>query len=438
MKRIVYGAAICASFAVACSTDEPTEGAGTQAEKLTYISPGPFSAGPLVKKSFAEPNEANRQTNTHQYYDSIQVSANGTTNLGTITNKIPTLGDFKSVYGFASADVAADYYNRGDLGIGREMHCADRFAVTGQIACYVRNFAAGDEQTEFRFGMSADVAFGNRDANHPFATVAMVFRKNAASNKVLFVVYDASEHLTFAAPLDRHGLNFALGRTDNQGATGTPGVNFNNHIPSNCANCHGGTYDPASKVLTGGLFLPFDLDQFEYQNANSSRTRAAQAAAFKTLNSTVRTVATQVGGAGTEVATQIDGWYASGSFDSNYIPTGWQGNVAQKAVYTSVIRPSCRGCHMTSAIFPFASAAAFPTGAAAADLCGLAMPHALQNLREFWQSPKPAALAAYFNSTAPNGTVVDAASATKLQGCAPGQVVTLDPPQLAAATSGVF
>lgn len=430
MKRIVYGAAICASFAVACSTDEPTEDAGTQAEKLTYIK----SLGPLVKKSlsFSEPNEANRQTNTGQYYDSIQVSANGTTNIGNITNKISTLTDFKTVYGFAATDVRADYYNRGDLGIGREMHCADRFAVTGQIACYVRNFAAGDEQTEFRFGMSADVAFGNMDANRAFATVAMVFRKNAPSNKVFFVVYGADETLASAkaAPLDRHGLNFALGKTDNTGLVGTPGVNFNNHIPSNCANCHGGSYDFGTKVLTGGLFLPFDLDQFEYQSSGS-RTRAAQAAAFKTLNSSVRTVATQVGGAGTEVATQIDGWYLSGSFDSNYIPTGWKATAAQRAVYTSVIRPSCRGCHMTSATLPFAGAGTFPTQTAASDLCGLSMPHALQNLREFWQSSKPAALATYFNG-------VDAAAATQLRGCSPGAVVTLDPPQVMAANSGVF
>jgi hypothetical protein len=430
MKRIALASFLCALAAVACSRNEAgDENVGSRDEGLTYTG-----VGPLSKKSFAQQNENTRQLNTADYYASIQVSKNGVTNLGNITTQLPNLTAFKDFYGFGASDTKAFYYNRGDLGIGREMHCVDKLSSTGQVACYVRNFAAGDDQSEFRFGMSQDVAFKNMDASVAFATVAMVFRKNDASNKVFFVVYGQNEARVNAAPLDRHGLNFALGKTDNTGAVGTPGVNFNNHIPSNCLNCHGGSYDPATKKVSGGLFLPFDLDQFDYQNTRADRTRAIQEPAFKALNTIVRGVAAQVGGTGTEVVSQIDGWYAGGSFNSGFVPSGWSNTTQQIAVYNSVVKGACRGCHMTSPL-SFSTAAGFVPAAVAADLCSLTMPHALQNMREFWQSTKPLALENYFRSL---NTADGTNAANTLHACSPKSVVTLDPHRLMAATSAVF
>jgi hypothetical protein len=140
-----------------------------------------------------------------------------------------------------------------------------------------------------------------------------------------------------------------------------------------------------------------------------------------------RTVAAQVGGPGAEVVKQIDGWYANGTFNSNYIPPGWSNSTAEKNVYTTVVRGSCRGCHMASPL-SFSAASGFPAAAVASDLCSMTMPHALQTLREFWQSTKPLALENYFNATNAAG------AATTLHNCSPKNVVTLDPHRVNAAT----
>jgi hypothetical protein len=55
------------------------------------------------------------------------------------------------------------------------------------------------------------------------------------------------------------------------------------------------------------------------------------------------------------------------------------------------------------------------------------MPHALQSLRQFWLSTAPSSLATYFTNVGQGG------AGSTIQGCGPGNVATLDPPQIAAA-----
>ena len=62
--------------------------------------------------------------------------------------------------------------------------------------------------------------------------------------------------------------------------------------------------------------------------------------------------------------------------------------------------------------------------AAVSDICGFAMPHALQTVRQFWQSSQPTALAQYLSAKGRPDL------ATQLQACGPRNVVTLDPPLL--------
>ncbi|MET0795568.1 MAG: hypothetical protein ABW061_28880 [Polyangiaceae bacterium] len=437
MNRLFLAVMMC-SLASACSSKSGDEEEAVQGavENLKYIpSTGGVANGPLTKKSYSETNETNRRTNTTAYYNTVSVSSNGTTSVGTISSALSTLTAFKTNYGFNASEVKTFYYNRGDLGIGREMHCQNNSGTTGQIACYVRNFAAGDDGTEFRFGMSADVAFKNMDNGSPFATVAMVFRNSApAGQKVFFAVYGADENLTNVAALDRHGYNAFNGHTDDEGTVGTPGVSYNNHIPSNCLNCHGGTYDSSLKSVTGALFLPFDLDQFDFQSV-VGKTRADQLTSFQTLNGIASTVAANSGSTvtGGQVVTEVNGWYSSGSFNSAaYVPSGWS-TPAQQSVYTSVVRTSCRNCHVTDSPFGFESPSLFISTAVVQDLCQLAMPHALQTMREFWQSSKPAALEAYFRA----GSATDIAQANILHDCAPKAVITLDPHRI-MATSAVL
>ncbi len=460
MKRLLLGAVTC-GLAVACSGYDG-ESVQDNAEDLnaTYVTSG----GPLTKKSYAEPDEASRQQNTLDYYGTVKVVdtvfAAGTNEefvLGTIATRLNTLSKFRGLYfdflpghfppGSFPVEQTTYYYNRGDLGIGREMHCAESLPYqadqqlnttnpsSGYIACYVKNFAAGDDQSEFRFGLSQNIAFTNMDAHNEFATVAMVMQLGSRANqKVFFAVYGKDGGLLKAAPLDRSGFNFALGLQDESGTVGTPGVNFNNHIPSNCLNCHGGTYVASTKTVSKALFLPFDLNQFEYESV-ANRTQSVQAPVFRKQNEYVKHVALLSGSAGNEVVLQTNGWYRNaaslresltGDFNPDYVPPGWDTDQA-RGVYANVVRPSCRGCHMTSQLFPFSSAAGFNTNLVINDLRALAMPHSLQAMREFWQSSKPASLANYFT------TVAGASAGAQVLAISPGSVVTLDPPSIMAS-----
>jgi hypothetical protein len=479
MNRLTHAVAAC-SLALGCSglqTDE-TESVGSLDQALN----GTLSQrGNLTRKTFAETSESLRQLDTYNsdstinsYYETVRVGSDGTgASISDSVNGIRTLSRFQQVYGFTASDPKAFYYNRGDLGIGREMHCADRLQVAGkeQIACYVANFAGGPDNTEFTFGRSANFAFDNMNKATPnsFATVAMVFRKNASTNKVFFVVYDQNGNLQPFAALDRHGLNYAL--AFKQGTPGpelgTPGVTFNNHIPSNCVACHGGDrYDNATHTQNNSLFLPFDLDQFEYQNA-TNRTREQQKNTFRTLNEVVRKVAalsvTQSAATkmGIAVKKQLDGWYGNipansgdqptsadsserfeGEFNPSFVPNivdpnvtdpgqgRWNANATTIAVYRDVVRRSCRGCHVAASP-SFDTESAFKNAAdiAVTDLCLYQMPHALQTLREFWQSSAPAALESYYRSVGKTD------AANRLHACGPGTVATLDPDKIGAASA---
>jgi hypothetical protein len=435
MRPIRFGVVLLL-LSVGCSSYSDDESLSESNQELNGVV---SAEGFLKRKSVASTNEQTRRQNTTDYYATVKTAANGG---GTVTisstGGIPTLSAFRTTYAFGSGETVTSYYNRGDLGLGREMHCANS-APSSQVACYVTNFAAGGDGSEFTFGLSRDIAFDNRDAGNIVATVAMVYRPAAATNKIIFAVYGANGALVDNAPLDRHGLNFSNGFAANGNSNpdpvvfGTPGLEVNNHIPSNCLNCHGGSYDESAKTVSGALFLPFDLDQFEYRNA-VGETRDEQLNKFRTQNQLVRKVAKGVAGATAPIVKQIDGWYGntggsdtlSGAFDSNYVPIGWQSPTSAIAAYRDVIRPACRGCHLASPI-AFEDAISFPNVTAAADLASHAMPHALQTQRDFWLSGRPVALEAYFAS------IGETTAANTLHNAGPGNIVTLDPYLIVAA-----
>jgi hypothetical protein len=392
------------------------------------------------------------------YYTTVGVSPTGSTSPGTIASALSTLTSFRSFYGFGGNEVITRYYNRGDLGIGREMHCVDKLNVSGnnQIACYVTNFAAGDDGSEFTFGLSSNIAFSNMTANHSFATVAMVYRDQMAKdsdNRVFFVVYNQTGGLQAFAALDRHGITFANEFANTKPnnpapAFGTPGATFSNHVPSNCVACHGGQqYLATNHTQVGSLFLPFDLEQFDYDTI-TGRTRAEQEASFRTQNEMVRKVAalqvSMANPAGTAIKNQLDTWYANtnhtgqtdrtevfeNNFDTNRIVAGWTGAIG---VFQQVVRPLCRNCHVSNQLgITFDTQTDFNNraNASASFICGNLMPHALQTARQFWQSTAPSTLVSYLNS------VGQTAAASQILGCGPRDVVTLDPPEIMTGLAG--
>jgi hypothetical protein len=471
-----------------CSIEDAPERAGQSQEALTgALSPQGFLTIKGVGVGLTS-DEFEREQTTLGIPDSYYAWANDGSHAPLVS--LTTLADFRSTYGFGTGvtEAQAFYYNRGDLGLGREMHCVDTMETNGQVACYVTNFAAGDADTEYTFGLGSGFAFENmKFPSRAVATVAMFYQKNTSvEHTVGFFVYDGAGNLTNNAPLDRHGLNFQQAFASSVASLGyqagvnpppefgVPGVNLNNHIPTNCLNCHGGVFQPnpppgqvgpSPKVHTrDASFLPWDLDQFEFEQA-PGRTRADQEDQFRLLNQIARKVAFSqrvpgaapgIMGLSSPIVQQIDAWYnntshsatLSGTFQStaasatqNGIIDQWNSatflpggiivsSAANRSLFYNVVR-KCRGCHIASSIptLQFNTPRDFLdlAPAIAADLKSHRMPHALQAQREFWLSGQAVEIANYFRN---HGA---AAAADVIDTAGPDDIVLLDPPAIVAA-----
>jgi hypothetical protein len=286
----------------------------------------------------------------------------------------PTLDGFIARYGFPGDEVVARYYNAGDLGIGREMHCRAAETPAGGLACYVRNFGI--------FGGDRDEAIALTVAGGPpLATVAMVYTPPIdAPNAVSFMVYGPDGALLTSAQLD------------------TPGDNTS--IPQNCLNCHGGRsrYDADATAVLGARFLPFDPAMFAYA-ARPELTFAAQEDAFRRLNRLV-------GGAAPTPAVLevIEGMFPlDGSpYDPAFAPAGWSTTPSDARAYREVIAPYCRNCHASfgngsdDALALRTAESVRARGAeVTAHVCGagpLGMPAAEQTTLHFYESSARAVL----------------------------------------------
>ena len=124
---------------------------------------------------------------TADYYAAVPTDPNGLFGQS-IKLAFPTLDDFIKYYFDRPLETdclfsddnepeqTATYFNRGDLGIGREMHCIYR-ACTAELACYVKNLAEIDPIDNKPIFGDKELAEGVVMGNHPpFATVAMVER----------------------------------------------------------------------------------------------------------------------------------------------------------------------------------------------------------------------------------------------------------------------
>ncbi len=351
--------------------------------------PGAFNFnGFLGRKNTISVNE------TQQYYDEIDAPL--------------TLNAFKTAYGFPGNEVTATYYNHGDLGLGREMHCKTFITPAAQVgvACYVSNYSGATNGAGVgipAFNVSQATVLADAVARqHAFATVAMVYEPTFAPNQVKFMVYDAAGNRANTAQLDSTANNVS--------------------IPNNCLSCHGtsATYDSGTdSVSTDARFLPFDPDAFRYSTAPGF-TYADQADAFRRLNQLVKLTNTNAA-----INEFIDGLYApklvsdpTAVANPDFVPADWANatdNLNGTALYLGVVKPACRTCHMSSSnpTLDFADYSDFTTFAAAIrnDVCGTShvMPHAERVMKNFWQS----GARAYLITGLPGGPYPDALAACK-------------------------
>jgi hypothetical protein len=363
-----------AGIVLACGKD-PTYGAAVASNNPT---PADTFAGHTVPSylSFLQykgpGTPAAQATETQAYYNKIFAP--------------PTLAQFRLWYGFNTpgAEVVTTYYNDGDLGIGREMHCA---TASGELSCYVRNFAPPNGSGGVVFGDQNGALALATGGGASFATVAMHFiPPGTQDNAVMFMVYDPAGNLKS----DKAVLDVKQANTD---------------IPGNCLTCHGGTshYDPAKHSITGTPhFLPFDMFN-ALKFGTGSFSYASQAEQFRKLNAMVASAGPSQG-----ITEYLNGMYSNQLNTpgqpavSTFVPAAWSGTTVQAKLYTSVVAPYCRSCHlaMTDAnnghqAIDWTTYADFSASKTLIGIrvCGTKeMPNAEHTARNFWSSPARAHL----------------------------------------------
>ena len=342
---------------------------------------------------------AAQEAATVAYYKGILINSDGTGPQA--FTQLNTLDKFKARYGFNGGQTVykAKYYNKGDLGIGRDMNCVFN-STTRENACYVRNFAPKDASGKNVFGNAAGSKQIMLNNGAPFATVAMVERDimpTDAWNRTFFIVYGADINKTIVTK------PVAL---DNKG--------YNTFVPGNCMVCHGGggTYDAATNKLKHAYFLPFDQDAFEYLSTDPTNPLSRNG-----LHNTFRSMNWEVYFSGLwylATSKMVRAWYqdnfGTGQFNGLALPTAivsdWSATQNSTNVYKYVYAKACRTCHISNVngtlAFKGWTEWKAISGLINVDMCAPAkrMPNAEQTLKVGWEaSPSPRA---YFLGHTPN------------------------------------
>jgi hypothetical protein len=353
-----------------------------------------------IKFPASDPPGWTQENETTWYYQHAFVDRAGTLS---VWDGIPDLAEFRSRYfgpiepdpnrpdcvSLSTPETVATYFNKGDLSLGREMHCIDNHC-TQEIACYVKNYGALDTSTT---PSKPDLKFDDRaaalqalNAGKHFATVAMVERQwmggliDRPPNKVIFLAFDEYDNLS-TGPV----------QLDNKG--------FNTFNPGNCLVCHGTSskYDWDTATVRDAYFLPFDLQAFEYFSSDPAHplSRARQEDAFKALNTIVYFSDIWALDAPN---TLIDKWYnffTSSTFLNNAIPDGWNADDNSRQLYKQVVAKACRTCHISEKTYPTLAFGTFTDfvgepylSISAKHMCGPQkyMPQAEQTIKVLWKS----------------------------------------------------
>ncbi len=331
---------------------------------LVLVSPSPTPADVAVRSPFLDRRNAVDVAETLEYYTAINAPA--------------TLADFKTQFGFDATNEPTTFYNAGDLGIGREMHCQPQ--TGGGLACYVSNYGTfgGDRAVALDAAVKGVEAGGTTGS---FATVAMVYTPPiTAPNSVKFVVYSGSGARLDQAQLDQFGDNVS--------------------VPNNCLNCHGGaTYDAAQNAVMGARFLPFDATSFDFSELPRYQM-TDQLPKIRALNQMI--ARTEPTAATKELVDGFSGQLA-------FVPPGWSATNTERAVYTNVVAVACRSCHSSlDSSLDFRTSASFQNFKTliADSLCGPSgvatshdMPSAEVPMRRLWTTSARAYLVDYLNIT---------------------------------------
>ncbi len=241
---------------------------------------------------------------------------------------IPPRMEGESLEAYRARTDVVIYYNNNELGLGRELGCAefdDGEAADGTplvgVACYVVNYGTA-------FGDVVNSLPLSVEGLHPKNTVCITYRPSLPTNyQVQFYTYNGDGDRREWAQLDSLGPR---------------------PLPQVCMNCHGGTYDSERHLAKYARFLPMDPNVvvFAAPGTPGGVTREAQEERIRKLNLlSTRSPLTP------DQVTMLDKLYdgkitTSGTRSATeWAPDAWNDTPAHRQLFDKVIKPDCWTCH---------------------------------------------------------------------------------------------
>jgi hypothetical protein len=291
----------------------------------------------------------------------------------------PARGAGESMEAFRERAGVVVYFNKNELGLGRELGCTefkdgqgpDGHAATG-IACYVTNYG-----TAFR------------DVHSSLAAAV----EGASPKNTVCITYQPSREPGYEVQFYTYGHD---GRRQEWAQLDTLGPRPH---PQVCMNCHGGAYDEARHLARNARFLPMDPNVVTFASgptAPPGSTRAAQEERIRRINAlALRTPLTP--GQREMIHELYAGKHESAGIPSatTWFPAGWRGTAEDRDLFDQVVKPYCATCHLAmdkglddSTLFSyrlFESRAALVKFPVEAVVCGtFSMPNAQATSLNFW------------------------------------------------------
>jgi len=303
-----------------------------------------------------------------------------------------TLDAFKKAFGIPARDPgesladyrvrtkAIVYYNKNELGLGRELGCGlvpDGTDANGNpltaIGCYVSNYGTmfRDENNSLRLAA---------EGLHYKNTVCISFRPSEpVDHQVQFYVYNENNDRREWAQLDTIGPR---------------------PVPQVCLACHGGSYDSEQHLAHFARFLPMDPNVVLWPDVPGVR-RADQEESIRFLNE-LATHSPLAPAQRQMIDALYDGKVAvEGTRSKNqWFPPAWNDTDAHRDLFDKVVKPNCQTCHLamqtgptgeTLAIYDIFNSPSALMEAGLGLVCGsFDMPNSQATRLNFWEAkPEP-------------------------------------------------
>jgi len=275
---------------------------------------------------------------------------------------------------------AVVYYNKNELGLGRELGCGvvnEGVDVNGNplvaFGCYVSNYGTAFRDTNNSLRLAAE-------GLHYKNTLCISYRPSlGAGYEVQFYAYNQDNLRREWAQLDTLGPR---------------------PVPQVCMNCHGGSYDDWRHLAHFARFLPIDPNVVLWPQ-DPGLTRADQEESIRIVNALGAN--SPLTPAQREMLDKLYGGNLNvpGTKSANkWFPAGWDDTDAHRDLFDQVVKPNCESCHLAMQTDPtgatlavynsFKSASTLIEAGLPAVVCNaFSMPNAQATIWNFWEN-KPA------------------------------------------------